>query len=203
MNKLVAIALAVTLILPTVAALVYVKPEDIRFRPGGVQRFNEYFYDPRIQYKKLVTTVYLTPPQPPVFARGYPPFYPRGTARLQSVRSAYKPTGEVLIDVKDLRPSYQDNSYYQAWLYDAESGYALNLGQFETYGGGVGSMEYNGNHYFDAYDYVLITREPKDDIDPRPSNDEVLIGKIQQRQYYEPTPLLGARASYGYTYYGE
>jgi len=202
MNKFVALALLALLVAPSVLAAVYVKPEDIKFRAGGVHRFNEYFYDPRVQDKKFDVRVYLTPPNPPVFARGYPPFYPRGSAWIQSVRTQYKPHGAVTVSVKELRPSYNDNTVYQAWLYDADSGYALSLGQFETIGGGVADLKFRGSFYFDAYDYVLVTREPNDDIDPRPSDDEVLIGKISFRALYEPMPLLGERAQYGYSYYG-
>ncbi len=202
MNKLVALGLLLLLVIPVVMGAIYTPPTN-QVRERGVHRFNEYAYDPRIQYKKLDVWVHLTPLQHPTFARGYPPFFARGTARVQSVRSAYKPTGEVDINVKDLRPSGRDNTYYQAWLYDSDSGYTLNVGQFETMEGGVGSHQYRGSHYFDAYDFVLITREKRGDLDPRPSNDEVLIGKIEHKAFYEPKPLLGERASYGYTYYGE
>ena len=203
MHKLASLLLIALLVAPAVLGAVYVKPEDIRFREGGVQRFNEYAYDPRIQYKKTDIWVYLTPPQPPIFARGYPPFYPRGTARVTSVRSALEPVMKVDLNVKELRPSWEDNTYYQAWLYDVETGSSFNLGLFEAYGGGVASLEYWSAHYVDAYDYILVTREPRYDIDPRPSNDEVLIGKLVQRQFFEPLPLLGEREQYGYTYYGE
>jgi hypothetical protein len=202
-NKLAALALVFLLVTPAVMAAIYVKPQDIRFREGGVNRLSEYLYDPRIQYKKLDTWVYLNPPQPPIFARGYPPYYPRGTARIESTRSAYKPAGNVILTVKDLRPSTDDNTLYQVWLYDSDSGYMLSLGQFEALGGGVGDLHYIGTQYYDAYEYIIVTREPRNDPDPRPSNDEVLVGKIEQKRYYEPQPVLGARASYGYAYYNE
>lgn len=203
MKKIMLFSMVFLLVMPLVISEVYMKPDDIKFREGGVSRFNEYSYDPRIQYKKLETWVYLTPPEPPVFAKGFPPYYPKGTAKLLSVRSAYEPSGQAIISVKDLRPSGQDHTYYQAWLYDADSGYHLNLGLFEAFPGGIGSIEYFGAQYFDEYDFVMITREPRFDMDPRPSGDIALVGKIQQKQYYEPLPLLGARESYGYTYYGE
>jgi hypothetical protein len=203
MNKLLALALAVLLVVPVLAhALVYVKPEDIRFRAGGVERFNEYFYDPRVQSKKTEITVYLTPPQQPVFARGYPHYFPRGTAKVHSVRTQYSPQARVNIQVKDVRTSSFDNTVYQAWLYDSDTGYSLSLGQFQAIEGNNAEMTASGSFYIDAYDYVLVTRELKDDIDPRPSNDEVLVGKIVQKQLYEPTPQLGEKAQYGYSYYG-
>ncbi len=201
MKKLMTLALLFLLTIP--AAIAALKPEDIKFREGGPQRYNEYFYDPRVQDKKFDVNVHLTPVEAPVFARGYPHYYPRGTAWVQSVRSQYNSHGAVTVSVKDLRPSYYDNTHYQAWLYDADSGYTLNLGKFEAVGGGVAEMKFRGSYYFDAYDYVLITREPRDDTDPRPSNDEVLIGKILFRKLYEPLPLLGERAQYGYSYYAD
>lgn len=202
LNKLVMLTLVLMLSLPAVFGAVYLKPDDIEFREGGPQRYNEYFYDPRVQDRNSAAIVHLTPIQPPTFARGYPPFYPRGTAVVKSTYSPYNPRGSVMVSVKDLRPSYNDNSFYQGWLYDADYGYLLNLGKFETLDGGAGELDFRGSYYFDAYDFVLITREPRDDTDPRPSDKEVLIGMLQYRKLYEPKPLLGERASYGYSYYG-
>ncbi len=200
MRKLAALGIAFLLLAPLVIGYVYVKPEDIKFREGGVQRFNEYFYDPRVQTFKQDIWVYLEPPEPPIFATGQPPYYPRGTVRLQSQRSPYIPYGNILLKVKDLRPSEYDNSIYHAWLYDSESGYSLSLGVFDTIGGGVGSMQFNMKKYFDPFDFVVVTREPRDDQDPRPSQDVVLIGKITKQQYYVPSPILGEKQMAGYSY---
>jgi hypothetical protein len=204
MKKLLTLGLVLLLIMPVVLGYVYLKPEDIKFRAGGVQRLNEYFYDARVRNQITVDQwVYLTPPEPPIFATGQPPFYPRGTAQVTSVRSAYQPKGSVTIKVKDLRPSSYDNTYYQAWLYDSRSGGYLNLGMFEAIMGGVGELEIDMTNYFDAYDMVMITREPRDDSDPRPTDDIVLLGKIMKNQYYEPMPVLGAKAQYGWSYYSQ
>lgn len=202
MNKLLALSLVFLIVAPAVMGFVYIKPVDVKFRENSIYKLNDYSYDPRVTSKKVETTVYLTPPQPPTFARGYPAYYPRGTARIQSVRTQYRPQAMANIDIKDVRPSSYDKTVYQAWLYDAESGYSLNLGQFQALEGNNAEMTYTGAHYFDAYDYVLVTREPANDIDPRPSNDEVLIGKIVQKDYHEPLPQLGKREQYGYSYYG-
>lgn len=200
MRKLAALGIAFLLLAPFVIGYVYLKPEDIKFREGGPQRLNEYFYDPRVQTFKQDIWVYLAPPEPPIFATGQPPFYPRGTARLQSMRSPYYPAGTIYLKVKDLRPSDYDSTYYQVWLLDSESGYYLNLGMFDTIGGGVGAMELSVQNYFDAYDFVVITREPRNDQDPRPSQDVALIGKITKQQYYVPSPILGEKQLMGYTY---
>lgn len=213
MNKLIALGLVLLFILPLALGYVYVKPgnnvsnmnfitpNDIKFRAGGVQRFNEYFYDARVQNRELKVSVALTPVNPPIFATGQPAFYPRGMAMLTSLRSAYYPRGHMTLSVKDLRESGTDNTYYQAWLVNSKSGYPFNLGRFDTVGGGVGTLEYWGTNYWDAYDTMIITREPRDDTDPRPSKDVVLMGMIKQNTYQEPMPPLGERASYGWSYF--
>lgn len=202
MNKLIALGMLLLIVMPAALGYVYMKPSDIKFREGGPQRLNEYFYDARVQTKSQIDTwVYLTPPNPPIFATGQPNYYPRGTARLQSQRSAYYPSGSIVLKIKDVRPSELDNTYYQAWLYDSRSGAYLNLGKFEAIGGGVGELEVQLTNYFDPYEFVVVTREPRDDTDPRPSGDNVLMGKIVQNKYQEPMPPLGERAQYGWSYY--
>jgi hypothetical protein len=197
MNKSIALILIALMVVQAVSALV--SQSDIPFRAGGPQRLGEYFYDPRVQSTQFDINVPLEPVKPPIFARGYPPYYPRGHARLTSVRNPFRPLGQAIIYVKDVRPTSQDNSLYQAWLYDADSGYLLNLGKFDT-SASVGQLHYTGKHYFDVYDYVLLTREPRVDPDPRPSNDEVLIGRIVPATAYQPMPLLRGKAQSGYSY---
>ena len=199
MNKFIALALAILLTLPIVFSEVYIKPSDIEFRQGGVSRLNQWFYDPRVQPTKMDMWMQLRPPSPPIFARGYPPYYPRGTAWIQSTRSAYKPIGAITIQTKDLRSSYNDNTYYEGWLYDVDTGYSLSLGKFQTVMGGVAEHKFRGSFYFNAYEYLLVTREPADDMDPRPSDDEVLIGTIRKPEYFEPTEL-GTQGLYGRSY---
>jgi hypothetical protein len=201
MRKLFALCLLFLMVMPVVLGYIYMKPEDIKFREGGPQRYNEYFYDPRVQTFRIDTWVYLTPPNPPIYATGQPAIYPRGTVRLQSRRSPYIPFGAVTLNVKDLRPSEMDNTYYQAWLYDSVSGQYLNLGLFETIGGGVGEIEMpQMTNYFDPYEMVVVTREPRDDKDPRPSTDVVLMGKIMKQSYFVPSPILGEKQQTGYSY---
>jgi hypothetical protein len=200
MKKLLMLGLLFLLVMPVVFGYVYIKPADIKFRAGGPQRYNEYFYDPRVQTFRIDTWVYLVPPQPPIFATGQPPFYQRGTVKVKSTRSPYQPVGSIMLQVKDLRASEMDNTYYQAWLFDSESGQYLNLGLFDTGQGGVGTLETNLLTYFDPYDFVIVTREPRSDEDPRPSNDQVLIGKITKQNYFVPDPILGEKQMMGYSY---
>ena len=199
MRRLAVLGIVLLLVVPVVFGYVYLKPEDIKFREGGPERYNPYFYDPRVQTFKIDTWVYLVPPEPPIFATGQPAIYQRGTARIESMRSPYYPRGSVHLKVKDLRPTDNDNSYYQAWLLDSDSGQYLNLGLFEAIGGGVGELEFESTHYYDPYDMVVVTREPKGDTDPSPSSDVALIGSIVKQGYYVP-PELATKKMYGYTY---
>lgn len=176
--------LALLVVAGIASAQTYLTPTDIKFREGGVQRFNPYFFDPRIVYRKLDTFVYLRPIEPITFSRGYPPFFPRGTARVESVRDKFFPEGQVQVKVKDLKPSWVGNSYYKAFLVDDDSGYWLNLGTFEALGGGTGVLEYRGQHYFDEYDRVVISEVQYFDSVER--GTPILAGLIKQRDYYEP-----------------
>jgi hypothetical protein len=197
--KFAPLLLAALLIAPVVFSEVYMKPEDIRFRAGGVERLNPYAYDPRVQTFKQNVWVYLEPPQPPIWATGQPAIYPRATLRLQSIKSPYMPSGSAMLQTKDLRPSSFDNTWYQLWLYDTESDYYLNLGLFDAMEGGVGTLEFQSNHYFDPYDMVVITREKRDDNDPRPSTDIALLGRIVWQEYYVPA-VLKQKEEMGYNY---
>ena len=165
----------------------------------GVQYITD--YDARIQYNKMDLRASLTPVIQPEFVRGSPPYFPRGIARIQSVRSSYKPMGQVLITTKEIQPSYIENSVYVAWLRDDETGYMLNVGSFEAAGGGVGVLNYHSTLYFDAYDTVVITKEPRNDDNPLPG-ETILIGAITKRAIYEPAPPA-RKAAYGETIHNE
>jgi len=130
------------------------------------------------------------------FFKKYYPFYPRGSARIESRRSRYYPRAVVKISTKDLEPSYKRNSVYEAWLYDADTGYRLSLGIFKAAMGGVGVLDYKSNNYLDQYDYVVITEEPYPDPDPLPG-EIVLIGPIQKTREYV-RPFTTAQQDYGY-----
>ncbi|MEM4263340.1 MAG: hypothetical protein QW666_00395 [Candidatus Woesearchaeota archaeon] len=185
--------LALILLAGVVSALEYVSPypyggSSIYTDVGrsGPQRISN--YDTRVQEYKVSTTVELKPPVEKgydYFAK-YLPFYPRGSARLDSRRNRYYPRSHVVLSTKDIEPSYKKNNVYEAWLYDADTGYRLSLGIFKAAMGGVGLLEYRGNNYLDPYDFVVVTAEPYPDPDPLPG-EVVLIGPImKQREYYRP-----------------
>ncbi|MBW3004572.1 hypothetical protein KY310_01965 [Candidatus Woesearchaeota archaeon] len=167
---------------------------------GGIDRVTN--LDVRAQTRsipyRIDQTVYLAPPDGwEEYERGYPPYAPRGTARIYSSQSRSNAVGEVIISTKDIEPSYNDNTVNEAWLYDIDTGYRTSLGVFKSIFGGVGALTYKITTYLDGYDYVIITKEPKNDVDPRPSDDIILIGEIQTPAQYV-RPFTYTQSQYGY-----
>jgi len=155
----------------------------------GVERVTH--FDPRINVPEFNTMVYLEPAVDDKFKGngrgGANPFYPRGTAHVRASDVYGFPNAEVVINTKDLRPTYEIGSIYEAWLVDSESGYRLSLGTFTTVFGGVGALVYVVNNYIDSYDKVEVTVEPYDDLDVTPG-PTVLVGNIARPRLYEPPP---------------
>ncbi|MBD3303976.1 hypothetical protein GF343_02435 [Candidatus Woesearchaeota archaeon] len=167
---------------------------------GGIDRVTN--LDVRAQQRsrpyKIDQTVYLAPPGGwEEYERGYPPYAPRGTARIYSSQSRSNAVGEVIISTKDIKPSYNDNTWYEGWLFDSTTGYRTSLGVFKAVFGGVGALTYKITTYLDGYDYVIITKEPKNDNDPRPSDEIALIGEIKPPAQYV-RPFTYTQSQYGY-----
>lgn len=163
---------------------------------SGPQRITN--YDVRVQDYQIDYMSSLVPIEAvnQSFFTKYRPFYPRGSARIESRRSRYYPRAVVKLSTKDLEPSYKRNSVYEAWLYDADTGYRLSLGIFKGMMGGVGILDYRSNNYLDQYDFVVLTEEPYPDPDPLPG-EIVLIGPIMKtREYVRPFSLT--QQQYGY-----
>jgi len=158
-------------------------------RRYGVERVTQ--YDPRTNYARIDTTVYLEPTEHSKFKGvgrgGYAPFYARGAARVHSTTWYGYPRASVDLKVKDLPPSYENQQVYEGWLVDIDSGYRLSLGTFTTTFGGVGEMKYTTENYFDAYDYLEVTVEPYNDPDVRPG-PAVLIGNVPTPYHFNPEP---------------
>ncbi len=155
----------------------------------GVERVTH--YDPRVNFARIDTFVYLEPANADkgkgVGRGGYAPIYPRGTADLRSSTWYGYPRAQAVIKTKDLPPSDEINGQYEAWLVDDDTGYRLSLGTFTTRFGGAGMLEYNIGNYFDPYDTIEVTLEPlfDEDITPGPV---VLIGPIPAPRYFNPPP---------------
>jgi len=172
-------------------------------RRYGVERVTH--YDPRVNYDRIDSTIYLQPVEASKYRGvgrgGYAPFYARGTARLKSTSWYGYPRAQVNVKVKDLEPSYRANKKFEVWLVDVDSGYRLSTGTFTTGFGGVGELKYDVENYIQTYDFVEITAEPLNDLDVRPG-PAVLIGLINQNpnpNYYNPPPKQAKLATSQFT----
>ena len=185
---IVAILLAAMLSLSAVALHSYKSSFEFP-RRYGVSRVTN--FDPRVNEQSIETTVYMEPAEADKgkgYGRGgYDPIYPRGTAIVRSVTYYGYPTAEVLVNVKDLRPSYETYGQYEAWLVDDDTGHRLSLGTFTTGFGGVGAVRFQINNYLDAYDVVEVTTEPLYDTDISPG-PIVLVGSIPAPAAFNPPP---------------
>lgn len=197
MKKLVCLVFVILLCLPALAIVPetsYKTAFDFP-RKYGVERVTN--YDPRVNYGRINTFVYLTPPAPKEYVGagrgGYAPFYPRATVQIGSTSWYGSPLINIVVKTKDLDPSYDKNMMYEVWLVDAETGYRLSVGTFTTGFGGVGELYYTMNNYADPYDFVEITSEPFEDFDVSPG-PLVLVGGINARDrtpqpgYFNPEP---------------
>jgi len=180
------IVMAVLLLSLSVVAIhdEYTSPFDWEFRRYGVERVGVErvtHYDPRVNFARIDSMVYLNPvgveDYKGVGRGGYAPFYARGTAKIRSSTWYGYPRAQVTITTKDLEPSDRIDSQFEAWLVDADTGYRLSVGTFTTLFGGVGELWYKADTYFDPYEWVEITVEPYDDIDVSPG-PVVLLGRI-------------------------
>ena len=100
---------------------------------------------------------------------------PRGSARITSASTYYMPRSRVALKTSRLLPSRGFD--YQAWLVDRDTDTWMNAGKFKTTISGIGSLNFRINHYLDAYDELVVTKEPKD-RDPSPSREVVLVGQL-------------------------
>ncbi len=164
-------------------------------RKYGVERVAN--YDPRVNYGRINTFVYMSPPGVKEYVGvgrgGNAPFYPRATVRLWSTSWYGYPLINLEVKTKDLDPSDRKHVMYETWLVDAETGYRLSVGTFTTGFGGIGILYYTMNNYADPYDFVEITAEPLEDLDVSPG-PLVLVGGITGKdrtpppEYFNPPP---------------
>lgn len=192
MRKIIILLAMVSLLsLLALAAHDYKTPFDAP-RRYGVERVTH--YDPRVNFARVDTTVYLGPgvltEYKGVGRGGYAPFYARGTARVRSSTWYGYPRAQVDLVTKDLPSSDDIHEQFEAWLVDQETGQRLSLGTFTTGFGGTGVLYYQIDNYFDAYDVLEVTKEPFDDNDVSPG-PVALIGKVPPPNlplYFNPPP---------------
>ncbi len=186
---LIVIALIALLSLSAIAIGTYKTPlvSARKYGTGGVQRVTN--YDPRVNYQRIRTIAYLSPPGPDIHPGagrgGVAPLYSRGSAQITSVTWYGYPRSHVNLKTKDILPSYENNAQYEAWLVDVDSGYRLSMGVFTTGFGGVGELDYHIDKNLDPYDFLEITVEPYNDLDVSPG-PVVLVGAIAEANYFNP-----------------
>ena len=189
------LVMIVLLVSLSVAALHdYKSPFEWEYRRYGVERVGVErvtHYDPRVNFARIDSTVYLSPvgvqDYKGVGRGGYAPYYARGTAVIRSSTWYGYPRAQAKIVTKDLDPSDRIKSQFEAWLVDADTGYRLSLGTFTTMFGGIGELWYKTDTYFDTYEWVEITVEPYDDLDVSPG-PVVLLGRIPPPSHFNPPP---------------
>lgn len=158
-------------------------------RQTGVERVTH--YDPRVNFARMDSIVYLRPVEFGDYygagRGGEAPFYYRGTARIMSSSWYGFPRAQAVIQVKDLPVTDKERVQFEVWLVDTNSNYRLSLGSFTTLFGGIGTLDYRIDNYFDAYDLVEVTVEPLDDMDEAPG-EVILIGAIPPPTHFSPPP---------------
>jgi len=157
----------------------------------GPWRFTH--FDPRVRTVRFQEFIYLEQPSAQEYKGvgrgGYPPFLWRATVYLRTSESAGYPRTAITVNTKDLPSSFSERCYFEVWLVDDDTDYALSLGMFFTSMGGSAEFNYNYNNYVGAYDRILITKEPFYDENPLPG-EIVLEGLIEKNvpDFFEPQP---------------
>lgn len=158
-------------------------------RQTGVERVTN--YDPRVNFARMDSIVYLRPIADGNYygagRGGEAPFYSRGSARIMSSSWYGFPRAQAVIQVKDFPVTDKERVQFEVWLVDTQTNYRLSLGSFTTMFGGIGTLDYRIDNYFDAYDLVEITVEPLDDMDEAPG-EVIVIGAIPPPTHYSPAP---------------
>jgi hypothetical protein len=80
---------------------------------------------------------------------------------------------------------------YELWLVDRDTGYHLSLGLFTVDQDGEERFSWSHPGYANAYDLVVVTKEPYPDSNPHPGGDVALVG------YFDPTSLTRSSVPYG------
>ncbi len=158
-------------------------------RQTGVERVTN--YDPRVNFARMDSIVYLRPIEYGDYygagRGGEAPFYYRGTARIMSSSWYGFPRAQAVIQTKDLPVTDKERIQFEVWLVDTQTNYRMSLGSFTTMFGGIGTLDYRIDNYFDAYDLVEVTVEPLDDMDEAPG-EVILIGLIPPPTQFSPAP---------------
>ncbi len=113
-----------------------------------------------------------------------------GAFSVESTRGRYKNRMSGAVTTRNLDYLALDKMY-EAWLVDVETGYTLSLGLFSVDQDGDVRFSWSHPGYVNAYDMIVVTKEPYPDKDPRPSGVVVLVG------YFDTSSLTKSSVSYG------
>ena len=123
----------------------------------------------------------------------------KGTARIVSRGDFYGaglnkpfPRTQVFIEAINL-PPIEPNMAYEAWLFDDDSEYSVNLGMLDIVTELTLGLTYENTFLSYFFDRVIITREAYPDLNPGPG-EIILEGKIEQgRLITKPTSFIFQR----------
>ncbi|MEM3154517.1 MAG: hypothetical protein QW165_03045 [Candidatus Woesearchaeota archaeon] len=151
-------------------------------------------WDPKVRgYPRLDRSVELLPYNPLGAVLGPQKTIARGTARLYSTGNEYgaglnkpSPRTQIFIQGINLEPLGK-NEIYMAWLYDAESEYAWNIGVLKGTTPLTLQLVTEFRRQAHMFDEVWITKEPFPSDDPTP-HTIVLVGTINPARTETSTP---------------
>jgi hypothetical protein len=118
----------------------------------------------------------------------------KGTARILSTGNQYGggmnspyPQSQIQIILQNL-PPVGDNEVYEAWLFDKETEYTLNIGIIKSGPELTGSLTFAIARLVWMFDSIIITKESFPDVNPNPG-EIVLMGEINPaREDLTPPP---------------
>jgi len=151
-------------------------------------------WDPRVRgFARMDRSVELLPYSPVDQIIGPTATFSKGTARLYSTGNAYGatlnhpwPRTQIFIQAINM-PPLGEEEIYEAWLFDDEAEYALNLGIMKS------SNDLSIQAFLEIprlthmFDHVLISREPYPDYDPT-LGKIVLAGNVNPSRTEVITP---------------
>ncbi len=126
-----------------------------------------------------------------------------GTFAIKSSQSRYKNSlsGTLVTYNLDYLSTY--NYIYEVWLVDQDTGYQHSLGLFIVDQDGYKRYSFGSDNYINAYDMVVVTKEPYPDTDPRPNGEVVLVGYFDTTSLTKSSVSMAGISKYQYAQYGE
>ena len=112
-----------------------------------------------------------------------------GKLSVKVTESTRDPLDRVSLRIQVENLFENENEVFEAWLVDEDTGYELSIGPFLTNSRGKGLLKFSERMVsFEAYEKVIVTREPSSDTNPLPS-DAALMASISPAEN-EPISLV-------------